>query len=77
MMMGRYLTRGLVGEPDMEEGLIWYRKAEAAGLAQASADMAQLKFPLREAKPEADSSAEKPATSTEEAQSADSHPAVG
>ena len=77
LMRGRCLKQGLDGEADMEEGLVWYRKAEAAGLAQASADMAQLKIPLRQPDAEENRGGEKPSASKTDAHAVDSQTSVG
>jgi TPR repeat protein len=42
MMLGRYLYRGLAGEPDIEKGRYWLQKALAQGMQDATADLAAL-----------------------------------
>ena len=42
LMMARYCAQGIAGEVDREAALIWYRKSEAQGIVQASAELSQL-----------------------------------
>ena len=42
MMLGRYLSGGLTGEPDREEARLWLERAVAQGVPEAEHDLAQL-----------------------------------
>ena len=39
-MLGRYLTNGLAGELDPEEGRLWLERAAAQGTAEAESEVA-------------------------------------
>jgi TPR repeat protein len=41
-MLGRFLARGLGGDPDPREARIWLDRALAAGVTEASTDLQQL-----------------------------------
>jgi TPR repeat protein len=41
-MLGRYLTNGLAGELDPEEGRLWLERAAAQGTAEAESEVAAL-----------------------------------
>jgi len=42
MMLGRFLARGLGGEPDTTEARIWLERALKAGLAEVQPDLDKL-----------------------------------
>jgi hypothetical protein len=42
MMLGRYLARGLVGAPDLDEARVWMERALAQGLTEVRGDLAAL-----------------------------------
>ena len=42
MMLGRYLSGGLTGEPDRAEARLWLERAVAQGVPEAENDLAQL-----------------------------------
>jgi TPR repeat protein len=42
LMLGRYMARGLVGEPNIEEARFWFTQALGQGLAEAQTDLAGL-----------------------------------
>jgi TPR repeat protein len=41
-MLGRYLTNGLAGELDPEEGRLWLERAAAQGVPEAESEVAAL-----------------------------------
>ena len=42
MMLGRFLARGLGGEPDPAEARTWLEKAQAQGVQEAAVDLSRL-----------------------------------
>jgi TPR repeat protein len=42
LMLGRFLARGLGGDPDPKEAKLWLDRALAAGIAEANTDLESL-----------------------------------
>jgi TPR repeat protein len=45
MMLGRFLARGLGGDPDPREARVWLDRAKASGVEEANTDLERLGQP--------------------------------